>query len=316
MWVPDDFLEGFEKLSWPIEGAQFADGEPTDNPLTATLVRRNAPSQDRAVLYIHGWDDYFFQSHMADFWAEQGFDFYAIDLRRYGRNLTPGLFAGYITDLHDYFTEIDDAYVRIQDEGHSKITLMGHSTGGLIASLWASEAPHLLNGLILNSPWLDMAGTDMLWSALSPLVSSVAFLQPTTSLQITDYGIYRRTLQETGDWGIDPNYKSNEAFVVRFGWGKAILAGHKAVSEGLNIDTPVLSMMSTKSMSQTKEWDPEFLHADTVLDVDNLARASINLGQLVTICRIQDGIHDLVLSTLPVREKVFSHMKHWAKAYL
>lgn len=316
MWVPDDFLDGFEKQSWPIEGAEFADGEPTDKPLTATLVRRNAPSQARAVLYVHGWNDYFFQRELADFWAGLGFDFYAIDLRRYGRNLTPGLFAGYITDLRDYSTEIDDAYVRIQEEGHSKITLMGHSTGGLIASLWASEAPHLLNGLVLNSPWLDMAGTDMLWSALSPLVSSVAFLQPTTFLKMEDYGTYSRTLQETGSWGIDLDYKSNEAFAVRFGWGKAILEGHDRVAHGLSIDTPVLSMMSTKSMSQAKEWNPEFLHVDTVLDVDNLAKASVKLGDLVTVCRIKDGIHDLALSEAPVRKVVYARLKHWVEAYL
>lgn len=101
MWSDDRLLPGYQARSWPVEDAELADGE-LDEQLTATLVRRNAPQHQRAVLYVHGWSDYFFQTHLADFWNKQGFDFYALDLRRYGRNLRPGLFAGYITDLDHY----------------------------------------------------------------------------------------------------------------------------------------------------------------------------------------------------------------------
>ena len=81
MWFDDRLLPGYQARSWPVEDAELADGEP-DEQLTATLVRRNAPQHQRAVLYVHGWSDYFFQTHLADFWNEQGFDFYALDLRR------------------------------------------------------------------------------------------------------------------------------------------------------------------------------------------------------------------------------------------
>jgi len=76
-----------------------APGEP-DAPLVATLVRRRAGrKRRRAVLYLHGWNDYFFQTHLADYVAELGFDFYALDLRRYGRSLRNGHLRGFITDL-------------------------------------------------------------------------------------------------------------------------------------------------------------------------------------------------------------------------
>ena len=51
------------------------------------------------MLYLHGWNDYFFQTHLADAFAALGFDFYALDLRRYGRSLRNGHLRGFITDL-------------------------------------------------------------------------------------------------------------------------------------------------------------------------------------------------------------------------
>ena len=54
------------------------------------------------MLYVHGWNDYFFQTHLADHMADLGFDFYAVDLRRYGRSLRRGHLRGFITDLDDY----------------------------------------------------------------------------------------------------------------------------------------------------------------------------------------------------------------------
>jgi pimeloyl-ACP methyl ester carboxylesterase len=61
-----------------------------EGPVIATLVSRKAAKPTpRAVLYLHGYNDYFFQTHVADFFVERGFDFYALDLRKYGRSLQP-----------------------------------------------------------------------------------------------------------------------------------------------------------------------------------------------------------------------------------
>ena len=57
-------------------------------PQRCTLVRllsTQARETRRGVLYIHGFNDYFFQSEMADSFASRGYDFYSVDLHRYGR---------------------------------------------------------------------------------------------------------------------------------------------------------------------------------------------------------------------------------------
>lgn len=73
--------------------------------LWSALRPGRAPS--RAVLYLHGYVDYFFQTHMARWFVARGWSFYALDLRKYGRSLEAGQTPYYCRDLHEYYPEID-----------------------------------------------------------------------------------------------------------------------------------------------------------------------------------------------------------------
>jgi alpha-beta hydrolase superfamily lysophospholipase len=113
-----------------------------EGAVVATLVRRRADRPTRrAVLYVHGFVDYFFQTHLADFFAERGWDFYALDLRKYGRSLLPHQTPNFARSLTDYYPELDEAarIIREQDD-HDQLLVAGHSTGGLITSLWSHSA--------------------------------------------------------------------------------------------------------------------------------------------------------------------------------
>ena len=59
---------------------------------------------------MHGFADYFFQTGYAEWWTERGYDFYALDLRKYGRSLRPHQTPNYVTDLREYFAELDAAW--------------------------------------------------------------------------------------------------------------------------------------------------------------------------------------------------------------
>jgi len=74
-WRPDRQLAGFEALELPAP-------EDYDGRVVATLVRLPAGDAPRgAVLYVHGFVDFFFQRHMAERFAAEGYAFYALDLR-------------------------------------------------------------------------------------------------------------------------------------------------------------------------------------------------------------------------------------------
>ena len=242
-----------------------------EGSLVATVIRRNAPTTNKAILYVHGWSDYFFQRHLADELTGLGYDFYAVDLRRYGRSLRPKQLAGYVASLSDYFVELDEALRIVQGEGHDDIVLMAHSTGGLIASLYASERPDAFSGLVLNSPWLELQGNAILRPATQPMMSAARAVAPTTPLPLQDNGFYRRSIckAEGGEWDYNLNLKGDPAFLIRVGWLAAILEGHSKVAAGLLIDCPILLAISERSDFR-RVWDDCLTLADIVLDVGEL----------------------------------------------
>ena len=101
-WQPDALLPGFEQR-------RFEFPPDYDGPVVATLVRLPGPQCATAVLYVHGFVDYFFQAHMARRFAAEGYAFYALDLRKHGRSLRPGQHACYCSDLSEYYAELTRA---------------------------------------------------------------------------------------------------------------------------------------------------------------------------------------------------------------
>lgn len=322
-WVPDQLLSGFEACVIPVAGPAYP-GDP-DQGLTVTLVRPigdSGRSRDsgrggsRAVLYVHGWSDYFFQAHLADFWRDQGVDFFALDLRRYGRNLVDDQLGGFVADLDEYFADLDAA-LEIIRASHDDIALMAHSTGGLIGVLYADARPDAFSALLLNSPWLDLHGSTLFRTVTASVVKQLGSRTPTSTLPLPDSGTYARAIdaQLDGEWTYDHVRKGGSAFAIRPGWLKAIVQGQARVSAGLSIDAPILVMVSARSDFR-RRWDPDALtSADTVLDVRNLARAAMSLGHSTTLVRIDGGLHDLVLSRAEVRNQVFGEITTWMRAY-
>lgn len=313
-WQPD-LLVGFEQcpLLLGIPDERLG-GDPIEGPV-ATLVRPvDRPRSDRAVLYIHGWNDYFFQSHVADYWQDQGYAFYALDLRRYGRSWVEGQLRGYTSDLREYFEEISLAVSELQAH-HQRLVLMGHSTGGLIAALYAQEHPGLVDALVLNSPWLELQGGPLA-RALGPVIKSLGGQRPTAALKLPDADFYKRTLHasEGGEWDYDLGLKSAALAEIRVGWLRAVLRGHDRVAEGLAIDCPILVLCSARS-EFARKWSEELKTADVVLDVKQIAKRAVNLGPLVTVVRVEGAVHDVTLSAEPVRRRAFAEITRWLSAY-
>jgi alpha-beta hydrolase superfamily lysophospholipase len=77
----------------------------------------------------------------------------------------------------------------------------------------------------------------------------------------------------------------------------------------------VLVMTSAKT-DFARRWHQGLHAADTVLDVEQIARRATKLGRHVTIVRFDGGLHDLFLSREAVREQVFDELLRWSGAYL
>ncbi|MBU4337004.1 MAG: alpha/beta hydrolase [Actinobacteria bacterium] len=315
-WQPDVLGDGFEALTLPLpdddEGAVVA-------TLVRALPRADEPIRPaRAVLYLHGWSDYFFQTALARYWTGQGVAFYALDLRKYGRSLREHQTPGYTDDLTVYDTDLAAALAVIDAEhgNAGRTLLMGHSTGGLIACLWADRHPGRVSGLVLNSPWLELQGSSIVRTVSAPAIAQLARFGPKTALPNVDPGYWSRTLQPAtgGEWTYDERWRPTPAFPVRAGWLNAIVQGHATVARGLAIEVPVMLGASARTLISAR-WSEEMRTADVVIDVEAVVRRAVHLGPVVTVVRIADGMHDLTLSAPAARHRYYAELDRWLAGY-
>ncbi|MGJ9402026.1 alpha/beta fold hydrolase [Arthrobacter sp. KK5.5] len=273
----------------------------------------------RVVLSVHGWTDYFFNAELARYWTARGYRFYALDLRRYGRSLRPWQTPGFVTDLREYDADIEAALEAIHgDVGTSvDVVCVAHSTGGLIASLWADRNPGVLSGLVLNSPWLEMQGSWMVRNAAASLLDPVARRRPRTKLKLPEVDTYWQSLsvEAHGEWKLHPLWRPRHAFPVTVGWMSAVLAGHSTVSKGLDIREPVLVLTSDRSHFGT-QFDAGMLVSDAVLEVEVVRQRALKLGREVSVVRIERGMHDLFTSSARARSEAYRAVTRWSDGYL
>ena len=308
-------------LGPPYERQTLDLGHDEEGPVVATLVRRRAPEPTgRAVLSVPGWSDYFFQTHAADHFVAAGFDFYAIDLRKYGRSLRSHQTPNFCHRLDEYFPDLDEAarIIRVEDR-HDRLLVAAHSTGGLTAALWAHQrrGTGTVDALFLNSPFFDLNLPALLRVPARITAVRLARRQPYAVLRRPPATAYGHSLHAAhrGEWSYDLAWKPVGGFPIRFGWLAAVHAGHRRLHAGLSIDVPVLVGCSTRSY-RALQWHALAHRADAVLDVADIVRWAPRLGGHVTVLRVDGGMHDLTLSAAPVRARLFSELSRWSAAYV
>ncbi len=304
-----DILNGFESLS--IKQPDDYEGK-----VICTIVKKqNSNKSNKAVLYVHGFSDYFFQKELAENFIKQGYNFYAIDIRKYGRSILPNQKANNVRNLTEYYADLDTALKIIKLEGNKTVILNGHSTGGLLISLYAAErqTKPLFNALILNSPFLDMnLGNVFLEKIGIPLTAKTGAKKPDKAFKAPFNEVYGKSLHKdyAGEWDYNLLWKPLEGTPINLGWVNAIHQGHLKVKIGLNITQPVLLLHSNAS-SKPDDLSATTFKTDVVLDVKDMKRLAPKLGKNVKEIAIKNGIHDLILSKKPVRNQVYNEMFSW-----
>lgn len=327
-----DVLPGYWQHT--IELGADPDGE---GQLVATLVRRGEPdpSAAHAVLLVHGFTDYFFNTELADHFAARGFSFYALDLHKCGRSWREGQTPHFTTNLARYDAELERALDIIAAESDvagraappspTNVLVYGHSAGGLIVSLWldrlrsrgATQHKHVA-GLVLNSPWLDLQGPAILRTTpTAAAIGAVSRFRKRLVVRPPTEGGYGTTLHREyqGDFDYDLKWKPIGGFPVTLGWIHAIRRGHAKLHRGLDVGVPNLILRSDRSVREVAEPDA-IQRGDAVLDVKQIARWAGCIGNRSTIVPIADAKHDVFLSVPESRQAAYREMDRWLDWYL
>ena len=286
-----------------------------EGKVTATLIRKKASqSTNKAVLYIHGFIDYFFQTEMAEQFNQHGFDFYALDLRKYGRSILPHQKYYNIRETAEYDAEITQALEIIGAEHHENVLLCGHSTGGLTTTLYVAHHPNhpLIKALWVNSPFYDFNMNPIKRAVGVPSLSRLAQKFPNLQFPSELNKWYAASLHKDlkGEWDFNLDWKKSSYPKVRISFIRAIYEAQKEIHQDVRVDVPVLVMHSHQTKNPRK-WGKDAQSSDVILDVKDIQKYAKKIQGNVTIREIPNGLHDLVLSEKTVREGVYQQLFSW-----
>lgn len=288
-----------------------------EGKVIATFIQSNRNIKGQAsILYIHGFNDYFFHPHLAESFNEQGYNFYAIDLRKYGRSLLPHQHPNYCKNIDEYYEEIDQSLLKINTENNNDIIILGHSTGGLIASMYANygKQKHLISSMVLNSPFFEF-NVSKIEKVLTYYFSRIiSIINPYAKKNKPLSALYNQSLLSShyGEWDFNLKWKPEHGFPAYFKWVLAIYNAQNKIKTESDIKIPILVMHSQKS-ERPKVWNSDILGMDIVLNIKHIKEIGNKLGKKVTFLTVENAIHDIFLSKKEVREKAFTDMINWLK---
>lgn len=270
------------------------------------------------ILYVHGYNDYFFQEELAEKSDSAGFAFFAIDLHYNGRSYSEGEPRSDMRSVKEYYAELDAAVAlskKIASTNPASQTklpfiVIGHSQGGLITPNYLNERnKDDFAALILNSPFLDYKNSWFVRNIAFPVFSDIALLFPDMKAPAQESPKYNISLlkSEKGEWEFNREWKSDEWPQQYFGYLRATQRGIKWIHNGLQIKAPVLVMRSGCTVKKI-EWSDDYTRCDCMLDVNLIEKWAPKLGNDVTTKTFTNGIHDIFLSRKEVRDNAYSTM--------
>ncbi len=294
------------------------------------------------ILYVHGYNDYFFQKELAEKADSAGYAFFAIDLHYCGRSLMPGDARGDMRNMREFFAELDYAVelarviTKEREESLALISeqadiadttgrerrlldvsrrayslpmvLMGHSQGGLLAAFYADHRPEeKFAALVLNSPFFDFNFNWLVRNLAIPVVSEIAMYLPDFSIGSSGNPNYAYSLDKKyyGEWLYNTEWKSESRPEQFLGWVRAIHKAQQELHRGFHINSPTL-VMHGDCTEKGEEWSENYMHCDGVLDVEHIEKWAPKVGQNVKTETVAGGLHDLFLSRKAVRDEAYA----------
>lgn len=313
-YQPDILGKDFEQLT--INQPDDYEGK-----VTCTVIRKKAgTSTQKAVLYVHGFNDYFFQTELANWYNANGYHFYAVDLRKYGRSILPHQKMNNVRDLKEYFADLDTALQLIQAEGNTTVLLNGHSAGGLICTYYAQQHPNspLFHGMFLNSPFFEFNESGFKRKFGVPFIAKRALKKPDKLKKggFTKWYGHSLHVSEHGQWEYNLAWKPHIAPLVNYGWIRAHHLAQLAIQTGDEITVPVIVIFSMKSV-HSKKWSDELFEGDVILNVDAIQRISKTLNcKSINTVQMDGLLHDVVLSPHEVKVEMYRKLGMWLKTQL
>jgi alpha-beta hydrolase superfamily lysophospholipase len=317
---------GEDLLGADFVARTFAFPGPKSEVHTTLVHHIGRPRTAKAILYVHGYTDYFFQTGLAEYFVKLGYRFYAVDLQGYGRSIRPETPPNWCDSIEQYGQDLDIALATMREDGVKSVVMLAHSTGGLIVSSYLAQ-PHTfeervnhynkafpeVTGLILNSPFLALPFSPSVLNRIHWPIRAIVSAFPFMLIRAKKVIIYAKTLHTVfgGEWDYRLDWKPAKGFGLSFHWLREIIkAQDLLVNQRIDIPTLLchseISTIGKKTVEETQQ-------GDGVLDVDSMQEAAEKTFSNLEKATIPQGFHDLYLSHEPARKAYLSAITSWLK---
>ncbi|XP_041446583.1 serine hydrolase-like protein 2 isoform X1 [Xenopus laevis] len=222
-------LDRGEQMSPQIEGSAHSSELRINVPWGYLAAKSWGPREGKLVLCLHGWLDNASSFDKLIPLLPQGYHYVALDFTGHGLSSHKPLWTKY-----DFIDFVIDAYKALMALGGEKVTVLGHSLGGLVGTLLASTYPEIIENVIL----LDTYG----FYPQIPHIFIKHFKYSVLNYVYTDVTQAKKTY--TPDDALQRLLKANKALTAES--GKILLQrGTKEIPDGLTFThDPRISLMS------------------------------------------------------------------------
>ena len=259
-----------------------------------SLTEKNEMVNKKALIWVHGYNDYYYQFCIGEKIINEGCDIFAISLRKYIKNEM------YLSTNFDEYIEDIDIHIKyiLNKYNYEKLFLYGHSVGGLLCTIYMNKSIHKdkINGIILNSPFFelnDKVYTQIEIYIMKNILYYFGYIYPNAIISAEDYKIsndYAKTILDR--YYFNTKLKTAHQNFITVGWLKECLYYQNLIqTKKINIQIPILVLCSDKSSTNSNS-----RCGDSVLNISDIEKYSKYIGENTTISKIKDSTHDVLVS--------------------
>ena len=260
----------------------------------------------KCIIYIHGFNDYFYQYHISDYFMENNYDFYSITLNNYGSTKTDKIY--YINNFKDYFIDIDNSIEYIKNQkNYNNILLFGHSMGGLLSIIYLDSGFYkdYINGLILNSPFFEFYNEKIMIILIKTIGYILGYFFPKIKLRKENNkpNNYSKAIKKR--FYFESKYKLSTSPVYA-GWIKTIIDNQmKIKNKKIKINKPIICLSSDKS---NLKFDDK---SDSILNINDINKYCNFISNNINYIYVKNAIHDIFVSDKETVNNAFYSLEKW-----
>ena len=247
------------------------------------------------LLVVHGWAEHSGRyTNLVNYFVPKGYAICALDHRGHGKS--EGL-RGYVERFSDYLDDLKTFFDTVRSEhGDTKIFLVGHSMGAIIATAYTVAVTHQqeLAGLIVSG--VGVKPGSSLSSALIPLARLLSLLLPRLGIMVLDASAISQDKAVVDAYVNDPLVYRGK-ITCRFG-AEMLATLRKLPSEMPEINLSILIMHGT---------------ADRLCDPEGSRILYDQVGSKDKTLKLYEGFYHEIFNE-PDHKQVLDDMEAWLAA--